>query len=137
MTGYGRDEAIGRTPRIVVDDEPEVLSVLRDLLEADGHVVDGAGNGREALARIEAGSYDAILSDVRMPGLDGPALYRAVARAHPELARRFVFVTGDTLDPATARFLEETKLPSLAKPFDADVMRRALAIAPATAEPPV
>jgi two-component system NtrC family sensor kinase len=120
---------------LVVDDEADVVSVLRELLEADGHVVDGAGNGREALAKIEAGSYDAILSDVRMPGLDGPALYRAVAQSHPELARRFLFVTGDTLDGATARFLEATGLPSFAKPFSADMTRRALArIAPANAE---
>jgi hypothetical protein len=51
------------------------------------------------------------LSDAKMPGLDGPGLYREVARRHPELALRFTFVTGDTLDAGTARFLEESGLP--------------------------
>jgi PAS domain S-box-containing protein len=112
---------------LVVDDEPDVTSVLVELLAADGHVVEAASDGREALAKIEAGAYDAILSDVKMPGLDGPGLYREVARRDPDLARRFMFITGDTLDPGTARFLEETGLPSFAKPFGPDVTRRALA----------
>ena len=121
---------------LVVDDEPDVASVLIELLQTDGHVVEAAADGREALAKIEAGNYDAVLSDVKMPGLDGPGLYREVARRHPELARRFMFVTGDTLDSGTARFLEETGLPSFAKPFGPEVTRRALArIALATASP--
>jgi two-component system NtrC family sensor kinase len=120
---------------LVVDDEPDVASVLIELLQADGHVVEAAADGREALAKIEAGSYDAVLSDVKMPGLDGPGLYREVALRRPELARRFMFVTGDTLDAGTARFLAETGLPSFAKPFGPDVTRRALAtIALVTAE---
>jgi two-component system NtrC family sensor kinase len=123
---------------LVVDDEPDVASVLIELLEADGHVVDSAADGREALARIDAASYDAVLSDVKMPGLDGAGLYREVARRRPELARRFLFVTGDTLDVGTARFLEETGCPSFAKPFGPDVTRRALAtIAHLTADPAV
>jgi two-component system NtrC family sensor kinase len=122
-------EATVSSPRrvLVVDDEPDVASVLVELLEADGHVVESAAGGREALARIETTAYDAVLSDVKMPGLDGAGLYREVARRRPELARRFMFVTGDTLDAGTARFLEETGCPSFAKPFGPDVTRRALA----------
>jgi PAS domain S-box-containing protein len=120
---------------LVVDDEPDVAGVLVELLQADGHVVDAAADGREALAKIEAQHYDAVLSDVKMPGLDGPGLYREIARRRPELTRRFTFVTGDTLDAGTARFLEESGCPSFAKPFDPDVTRRALArIALVTAE---
>lgn len=102
---------------LVVDDEPRVAAVLASLLSADGHHVETAGDGAAALAKLEARSYDLILTDIRMPELDGPGLYRAVERRHPELLRRLGFLTGDTLSPETRAFLEQIEAPSLSKPF--------------------
>ena len=82
---------------LVVDDEPEVGQLLLDILERDGHRVDRASSGREALERLAEREVDLILSDLRMPDLDGPALYRELAARRPELLARLVFVTGDTL----------------------------------------
>jgi len=112
---------------LIVDDEPDVVTLLEEILRDVGHHVDSARTGQEALAKLGASRYDAVLSDVKMPGLDGRAFYRAVLEEQPDLAARFVFVTGDTLNPATATFLEEAKVPSLAKPFGPDAVRRALA----------
>jgi CheY-like chemotaxis protein len=111
---------------LVVDDEPEVADVLADLLAADGHEVEAATKGTEALRRLQDHTYDLILSDMRMPELDGPSLYREIERRHPGLHRRVIFLTGDTLSPETREFLKQTGAPSLSKPFVLDEVRRVL-----------
>ncbi len=102
---------------LVIDDEPDVARMVADTLAIDGYRVVTATSGREALARIDESAFDVILTDVKMPGLDGPTLYREVTRRRPELASRFVFFTGDVLNPATLHFLEESRAAYLPKPF--------------------
>ena len=63
-----------------MDDEPGIAKALTRLLRRDGHTVDTAANGRLALAKLQERAYDLILSDLRMPELDGPGLYRALAQ---------------------------------------------------------
>ncbi|HEX9820034.1 MAG TPA: PAS domain S-box protein [Methylomirabilota bacterium] len=118
---------------LVVDDEIEVTRIVSELLRQDGHEVDTSLNGVDALARIRTWSYDAVISDIRMPRLDGPGLYAAVREIDPALAERFVFFTGDTLGSATAQFLERTGAPSLQKPFALRDVRAALAQVPPAA----
>lgn len=79
--------------------------------------------GLGALAMLVTRTYDAILSDVRMPEVDDPALYLEVERRHPALAGRFVFLTGDTLSAKTSAFLEQIRAPSITKPFDLKELR--------------
>jgi CheY-like chemotaxis protein len=109
---------------LVVDDDAELAGVLAAALRAEGHTVETAANGAEALAALERGEFDVILSDVRMPKLDGPGLYRELAQRRPELLERLVFVTGDILGRETAAFLERTKVAHLTKPFDIKQIRR-------------
>jgi signal transduction histidine kinase/DNA-binding response OmpR family regulator len=116
---------------LVVEDEPLVADMIEDLLALDGHEVDRAGNGREALERLGRRAYSLIVSDVRMPDLSGPAFYRELTRVDPALARRVVFITGDVMSPETRDFLDETGLRYLEKPFAVadfqSAVRRALA----------
>ena len=93
---------------LVVDDEVEIAQMVREVLNRDHHQVAVATSGREALERLAEHPVDLILSDLRMPDLDGPALHRELAARRPDLARRIVFVTGDVLAPDTAKFLTET-----------------------------
>lgn len=80
--------------------------------------------GALALDCLRERPCDLILSDVRMPGLDGPGLYREVERRHPALLPRLVFLTGDTLSPHVRESLRATGRPEIAKPFHlADVQR--------------
>ena len=58
-----------------------------------------------------------MLSDIRMPDLDGAGLWRALQDQRPELARRMAFITGDILSPSATLFLKEAGLPWLEKPF--------------------
>ncbi len=109
---------------LIVDDEPEVAEMLSDILAVDGHAVDTAPSGNAALARLGAAEYDLILSDLRMPDLDGPGLYRKLSETMPGYCGRIAFVTGDTLSATVRGFLEQTGLPCLEKPFTPDEVRR-------------
>ena len=102
---------------LVVDDEVEIADLLRDVLESAGYEVVTAESGAVALELLAEARFDAIVSDVRMPDLDGAALWRAVCERQPHLARRTLFVTGDTLSLQARQVLEESGCASLDKPF--------------------
>jgi signal transduction histidine kinase/DNA-binding response OmpR family regulator len=110
---------------LIVDDEPSVIRGLTRLLRRDGHTVDTAPNGRTALARLQERTYDVILSDLRMPELDGSSLYQALEQ-YPRLQQRFVFLTGDTVSPETMAFFAQTGVRWLTKPFRAAEVRRTI-----------
>jgi two-component system NtrC family sensor kinase len=112
---------------LVVDDEPDVANILADFLSRDGHSVDKASDGAAALEKLDQQPFDLILSDVRMPTMDGPALYEAIGRRAPRLLERVIFFTGDTLSPRTQTFLEGTRAATLSKPFDFSEVRRVVA----------
>lgn len=102
---------------LVVDDEAEITDLMRAVLEGAGFDVATAESGAVALEMLAEARFDAIVSDVRMPDIDGAALWRAVREQHPALARRMLFVSGDTLSSQARQVLEETQCPSLDKPF--------------------
>lgn len=102
---------------LVVEDEPIIAGLLSDMLMADGHSVDAVSTGRAALEKLAAGSYDLIVSDLRMPVLDGRGLYRELEKSRPEMLPRIVFVTGSALDPGNEEFLTATRVPWISKPF--------------------
>lgn len=108
---------------LVVDDEPEVAQTLKDILSADGHSVTAAESGAEAMSALEGARFDLILSDLRMPGMDGPEFYAYLQERWPGLVDRLAFITGDTLGPGAGNFLEEAGRPYLEKPFTPDEVR--------------
>jgi PAS domain S-box-containing protein len=108
---------------LVVDDEAEIADLMRQVLEGAGYDVATAESGAVALELLEEARFDAIVSDVRMPDIDGAALWRTVRELHPVLARRMLFVTGDTLSLEARQVLEISGCPSLDKPFvNADLL---------------
>jgi len=114
---------------LVVDDEAEIADMARAMLEGAGYEVATAESGAVALELLAAARFDAIVSDLRMPDMDGAALWRAVRDDHPAMARRILFVTGDTLSPGSRQFLAETHCSSLDKPFTkADLLARLAAL---------
>jgi len=107
-----------RTGRILlVDDEAVIRDMLARTLSRSGHMVETARNGRVALRMLTQEHYDCIVSDVRMPDMDGAALHRAIRERDSEQAGRFIFITGDTVNPGTREYLEQVDNPRLAKPF--------------------
>jgi CheY-like chemotaxis protein len=102
---------------LLVEDERIVGELLAEFLGLEGYEVDRAMNGREALELVRRRDYALIVSDVRMPDVDGPALYHELRVLCPEVTRRMIFVTGDVMSTETRRFLDETCLRYLEKPF--------------------
>jgi two-component system NtrC family sensor kinase len=112
---------------LVVDDEPHILHYMRATLEAWGHTVETASDGDDALARATREPYDLVISDLRMPRLGGREFYEELERRRPEMARRLVFSTGDTVRGDTLAFLERLDRPFLHKPFSLAELRSLLA----------
>ena len=111
---------------LIVDDEPDVAEVLEVHARRAGYHVEVATNGVEAVERLSGTDFDVILSDLRMPQMDGPALYEWLEREKPHLTGRIAFVTGDTLGDAAARFLKRCRRPVLEKPFSGKNVRALL-----------
>jgi CheY-like chemotaxis protein len=105
---------------LVVDDDAVNRQAMRLLLEREGHEVVAVENGLEAIERLGPASdrFDAVVTDLQMPRLGGRALYEQLREQRPQLAQRFVFVTGDRARDETRRFLDECGQPSVMKPYD-------------------
>ena len=102
---------------LLVEDEPALAAAVADSLGDAGYRVERAADGEEALARVEAGPFDLVICDLKMPRLDGRAFYRWLCKKNPSLARRMIFVTGDVAGTDAERFLVESGCRWLAKPF--------------------
>jgi two-component system NtrC family sensor kinase len=108
---------------LVIDDEEPVVMLISEILAMDGHLVTPAFNGAEAIALLNAGDYDLILSDVRMPAVGGPTFFEILQTTRPDLLPRVIFVTGDTMSHSTQEFLQRAGRPVLPKPFDPERLR--------------
>jgi len=111
---------------LVVDDEPGMVELVTTLLRDSGWQVEVAATGRSALERVRTTKFDVVLSDIRMPDGSGEDFYRASVIDQPGLAKRFVFMTGDTANAAPWQFVDEVGAPVLEKPFTADTLFAAL-----------
>lgn len=117
-------ESTARRRRIlVVEDDPGVTALLSDFLTAEGHDVDTAPNGRVALERLRAAPYDLIVSDMRMPELDGEDFFAASDQVRPGMRSRIIFITGQALTMETREFIARAQVPILGKPFNLDALR--------------
>ena len=130
-TGAGAEPSSKATANqrriLIVDDEPEIREALAEILTGEHHRVVTASSGREALERMAAEHYDVVITDIRMPDLDGRALYQEIERRWPGQAARIVFVTGDTLASALREFVSESGRPVIEKPFLPSEVRRVVA----------
>jgi two-component system NtrC family sensor kinase len=119
--------AAPRSRILVVEDESALAQLLVESLSADGHRIETAANGAEALERIGQHRYDIIISDLKMPSMDGRQLFEEVTRLDPSLARRMIFSTGDVASRGTQDFLKRVQAPLLLKPFDLREVHRMVA----------
>jgi len=122
---------------LVVDDEAEIREALAEILGAVRHRVVTAASGREGLARMAAERFDVIVTDIRMPDVDGRAFYREIEARWPDRAVRVVFVTGDTLASSLREFVSQSGRPVIEKPFLPSEVRRIVAeVATGAVAPP-
>jgi CheY-like chemotaxis protein len=117
---------------LVVDDDDALREILTAALAHDGHEVVGASDGTEALTLLEQQPYDLVLSDLRMPHVDGPSLYEILRTRHHFPVRfatklpRVIFMTGNAAEHAD--FLRGTTDPILEKPFPLRVVRQMVSV---------
>ncbi len=101
----------------MVDDDQQLASALQWILADANFLVDVAFDGAEAILKVKAHEYDAVICDLKMPKLRGDEFYLKARELRPELSDRFIFITGYATDPVLRTFLVENEVKFLVKPF--------------------
>ena len=120
------DPVLAMLKVLVVDDEPSLTDLVSRALSGSGHDVETAQDGAQALQLLYTGDYDAILLDMKMPGLGGKEVYQCLLSIRPDLADRVMFMSGDVSSPDVKTIIGTTEIPLLKKPFSLDDLRKSL-----------
>ncbi len=111
---------MSETTVLLVDDEEDFVSVLGDRLEARGLKVDAASDGAMALAKAEKKTFDAILLDMSMPGMNGIETLRGLLRINPDL--QVILLTGRATLGQAVEAMKLGALDFLEKPADIETL---------------
>jgi len=117
---------MGRARILVIDDERAVRDLISDALSIEGHEVLTAENGKQGLDLIAQYRFDLVFCDLRMPEMDGQALYEEIQRDHPQVLKRIVFVTAQANSADYGPFLRSSGIPVIEKPFTLAQLRQAV-----------
>ena len=107
---------------LVVDDDKQLASALQWILADENFLVDIAFDGEEAMLKVKAHEYDAVICDLKMPKLRGDEFYLKAKDLRPSLADHFIFITGFAADPNIALFFNKHEVKYLVKPFSISVL---------------
>jgi PAS domain S-box-containing protein len=105
---------------LMVDDEESIRNFVDELLTGEGCIVEVVDNGAEAMEKLAKGDFDAILCDIKMPGVSGKELFDFIKENKPKLVDKIVFITGDLLSEDTEKFMKETGSSFIEKPLQID-----------------
>jgi DNA-binding response OmpR family regulator len=103
---------------LVVDDEAEIVDLLKDILTSEGFEVDAAFNAVSALECVKANIYDAALLDFNLPDMDGVMLHHQIRQMDEELALHCVFMSGLVQSDVNLDYYSSFSGGFLSKPFD-------------------
>ena len=103
---------------LIVDDEDSIRETIEDVFVSQGLTVETASEGAAALEALERQSFDLVVTDIRMPGIDGAELYENILRRHEGLKNRVIILTGDVFSPRTRELIEKYGCHYLLKPFE-------------------
>ena len=109
---------------LVVDDNPDMAETLADILELKGFSVHAAASGAEALEILQDQPVDILLTDVKMPGMNGLELYRETRKLYPRLIT--IFMTAYSADELIQQGMAEGVKTILDKPLDMNFLVRLL-----------
>lgn len=112
---------------LVVDDEESIREIVQEGLTARGMKVEGVASSEEALEHLANNSYEIVICDFNLPGLNGERLFDQVRGRSKGRVPRFVFMTGDLLDPAVVAAFSEKGAHVLQKPFHVSALAALLA----------
>jgi len=111
---------------LFIDDEPSLCALVKEYLSRQGHDVKVAATGEDGLESALAEDFDAIICDMRLPGISGEDVCIALLEHKPSAAERVVVATGDILSPQTQEFFDRTGLPHIHKPFKLGELQTAI-----------
>lgn len=111
---------------LILDDEPAIAELLGEMLSLLGHTAVLANAPARALEILADQNFDLILSDFRMPEMNGQQFYEVVVSRMPAMASRFVFLTGDTVSEETQGFLRNSGALHIPKPFQLTTVENAV-----------
>ncbi len=103
---------------LVVDDEAEIVELLRDVLTSEGFEVDAAFDAESALRFVMANIYDAALLDFNLPDMDGVMLHHRIRQMDGDLARHCIFMSGQVQSDDNLGYYSSYSGGFLSKPFD-------------------
>jgi len=107
---------------LLVEDETVYAELLKEYLESFDFSITIAADGVQGLKKVMEKNFDLVICDLLMPNLPGDMFYVAVQRVKPDLAKRFIFITGHQNDPSVSEFVKKTKSLTLFKPFEMHVL---------------
>jgi CheY-like chemotaxis protein len=111
---------------LVVDDEALVAESMQRMLASHEVTVVHSGRAAQSALNERPSAFEVVLCDIMMPGMSGIELYESIRVAHPDIAQRFVFVSGGGLTGESRRFLESARRVLLAKPVTPRELERAV-----------
>jgi two-component system NtrC family sensor kinase len=110
---------------LVVDDEEVIVGLLVRYFSSRGHAVVPAHEGGQALRVAQRSSFDVVICDLRMPGMDGTEVIRRLKALPTCASARFILSTGDTATPAVRQRIEGLSLSAVVdKPYEVEALRR-------------
>jgi two-component system, NtrC family, response regulator HydG len=101
---------------LIVDDDQRMTRTLCDILFLSGHTAVDASSGASALAKVSTQEFDCVLTDVRMPGMDGVEFHRQLRQSHPGLP--VILMTAYAADDIIRQGLDDGVVGVLDKPLD-------------------
>ncbi|MFQ5442245.1 MAG: ATP-binding protein [Thermodesulfobacteriota bacterium] len=109
---------LGEGEVLIADDEESIRESLAGILTRRGFNVDSVADGALALEALKTKKYTIVITDIKMPGLNGIELYREIEKNYPGLKNRVIMLTGDVFSEEVKEFLSEKKCPFFLKPFE-------------------
>ena len=107
---------------LLVEDDAQFSQILKEYLESFDYSVTVACDGVQGMKRIMEKDFDLIICDLLMPNLPGDMFYIGVERMKPQLAKRFIFITGHQNNPKISEFVKKVRALTLFKPFEMHVL---------------
>lgn len=100
---------------LFIEDEAELRSILKKVIEKEGYAVDVARTGQGAIAKVRKKEYDVVITDLRLPGMSGQEAIRRIEEINPDI--KFIIISGYQLDAALEAKIKQGAYSFFGKPF--------------------
>lgn len=114
---------------LLVEDDAQFAGIVKEYLESFDYTVTIAPDGVQGMKCVMEKDFHVILCDLLMPNLPGDMFYVGVERVKPQLAKRFIFITGHQNNPKVSEFVKKVRALTLFKPFEMHLLLETILVA--------